>query len=70
MHPAGAAALGTARSGCATSSYTIVDLGMPVGEVPVVLVHGLAAGRYFQALAPRRRIYVLDLPGFGGSEPE
>ena len=49
-----------------------VSLGPPPPDpIPMVFVHGIAAGQYFQPvaelLAPHHRVYVPDLPGFGGS---
>lgn len=48
------------------------SLDPPAAAVPLVLVHGMASGRYFLPLtgllAPHRRVYLPDLPGFGGSE--
>jgi pimeloyl-ACP methyl ester carboxylesterase len=50
-----------------------VDTGPQNGEPPVVLVHGITAThRYWsqniEALAKRRRVIALDLPGFGRSD--
>src|SRR3954451_12556185 len=44
------------------------------GGAPVVLVHGLCgSGRWWRrnigALTPHRRVYVVDLIGFGASRP-
>lgn len=53
--------------------HTRVALDSATHTLPIVLVHGLSvSSRYMvplaQALAPHRRVYAPDLPGFGKSE--
>src|SRR5258705_13688203 len=56
-----------ANLGPATIAYEVAGVGLPV-----VLVHGLSgSGRWWRrntgALTPHRRVYVVDLIGFGAS---
>src|SRR4051794_19731192 len=56
-----------AKVGSATIAYEVAGSGPPV-----VLVHGLSgSGRWWRrniaALTPHRRVYVVDLIGFGAS---
>ena len=76
MPPAWAATSHRADLGGSIGEIHYVDFGGPASPhlAPAVLVHGLG-GSYVNwvALGPRlaqhRRVYALDLPGFGRSEP-
>src|SRR3954453_21725844 len=73
-----------ARQDPAAGTSRTVDLGGPVhfvdhggrpGGATVVLVHGLGGSHlnwdlFAPLLTPHARVLSLDLPGFGGSEPD